>query len=249
MGISQARKHGKYLGGRSWPKVCPTCRMCGLGPPIAYYNARGLCNVCHKDIRETGGREALEEYEQLPSEADDRSLERLYKDPARWLQKYMGGPYTQPFIAAGPSSVMQEATRIFASVVDRWYGREATPSIQYAPDLPTHEVAWSTSASAPVTSTHSRGGRVAYRDFHQRLEDELLSFARRAAPRLQVPGTFVSGDEYAVIWISKEVSVSVAVWGEVDQETGLISLVEERANSDFDFNYDQLGHMLRCLSP
>lgn len=266
MGVSRARKHGKYLGGRPWPKVCPTCRNCGNGAPTHFYNSRGLCNVCHKDIREAGGKEALELWEQLPPEADDRSLERLYKNPTRWLQKYMTGTYAQPFIAQGPACVLGEATRVFGSIVDRWYGRESTPSILYAPPSPVHEIVWSTSTSSaeadepPIVTAQGktvdqvregdalrRERRNDLRKFYQWIGNKLISFAQDTAPRLQPPGTFVTGSEYAVIWIDKEVPVSVVVSGEVERDGGLISLVEDRTHNDFFFDYEQLGHMLRCL--
>lgn len=38
-------------GWRPWPKVLRWCRRCGEGPPKAFYNSRGLCNVCHKTLR------------------------------------------------------------------------------------------------------------------------------------------------------------------------------------------------------
>lgn len=267
MGASKARTHGLYLGGRPFPRVCPVCRNCGEGPPLRYYNSRGLCNVCHKEIRELQGREAIEAWEPLPSEADDRNLARLHQNPARWLQRYLSGPYAQPFIDRGPAAVLQEAVRVFGSIVDRWYGRETTPSIWYPDQAPIHELVWSTDASTieahepPIVTAQGktiddvrqdagvrRERRGDLRRFYSWIGTKLLSFAKDVAPELPPPGTFVTGLEYSVIWVDQAAPISLVVSGEVEQTSGLISLVEDLNLEDFSFDYDRFEHVLRCMS-
>lgn len=234
--------------------------MCGHGAPTHFYNSRGLCNICHKHIRETGGRDALEAWEQLPPEADDRSLAALEKDPRRWLQRYMGGPYAQPFVAAGASATKREAKRVFRSVVDRWYGREAVSAITYAPPTPVHEIAWSSSSDgsgdaveAPVLTGVTSLGRLSWDKDVVTFGEELVNAlpdVTRPRPRIyKAPAVFDRPRECVVLWWRPEVQVGVVVAGRIDgvsQPDVVTGLVEE-AQVSAPFSYDNLEHMLMCL--
>ncbi len=123
---SKPRKTGEYVGGRPWPKVCPKCRYCGGEPPQLFYRARGLCNICYKQINNT---EELNSYEPLPEVCSDLSYDSLSKNPRRWLQKEMGRSHASIF---SEKDVRVEALRVFDLAVARWYGKETPPAIQYA---------------------------------------------------------------------------------------------------------------------
>jgi hypothetical protein len=122
---SKPRKSGEYVGGRPWPKVCPKCRYCGGEPPKLFYRARGLCNICYKQINNT---EELNKYEPLPEVCSDISLASLHKNPRRWLQKEMGRTHASQF---SDKSILEEATRVFQLSVARWYGKETPPAVAY----------------------------------------------------------------------------------------------------------------------
>jgi hypothetical protein len=122
---SKARKSGEYVGGRPWPAVCPKCRYCGGEPPKLFYRARGLCNICYKEIKNT---EEIDRFEPLPEVCSDLSLKSLTKSPRKWLQKEMGRGHASQYDDA---SVPAEAMRIFQLAVSRWYGKETPPVTQY----------------------------------------------------------------------------------------------------------------------
>jgi hypothetical protein len=122
---SKPRKSGEYVGGRPWPAVCPKCRYCGGEPPKLFYRARGLCNICYKEIKNT---EEIDRFEPLPEVCSDLSLKSLTKSPRKWLQKEMGRGHALQF---GDDRVAAEAMRIFQLAVSRWYGNETPPVTKY----------------------------------------------------------------------------------------------------------------------
>ncbi len=122
---SKPRKSGEYVGGRPWPQVCPKCRYCGGTPPKLFYRARGLCNICYKQINNTT---ELDKYEPLPEVCSDLSLQALNKNPKRWLQKEMGRSHASDF---SDEKVASEAMRVFQLAVSRWYGDETPPAVEY----------------------------------------------------------------------------------------------------------------------
>jgi hypothetical protein len=263
-GRSKPRKHGRYWKGRPWPRVCPACRNCGReASPELFYNSRGLCNVCHRSIREEGGHEGLELWENLPPEANDRSFDSLEKDPARWLQKYMTGQYAQPFIDRGPEAVRAEALRIFQSIVDRWYGREEVPSVTYTPTPSYEETAWSytpwSDQDEPPATTSSgktvdeqrddvsvrRTRRADRRRFMRWLGQDLVAFGLIHAGD-QIPArVLIDGDEYVVAWSLHEITVMVT--GQIEVEGGTIALVHDDQFTNYPYDLDRLGHLLDCL--
>lgn len=229
MGVSRARKHGLYLGGRPWPRACPRCKHCQGGPPDHYYNSRGLCNICHKNIREGGGKGALEEYEQLPLEADDRSLARLYANPGKWLLNYLGGPYSQPFIEQGGSAVLNEALRIFSVIVYRWYGGSLTEE----------EVSRLVQATRPPHAGPS---------LPEATLDAMINVTLRVPGVIPLPRLFVSDVDLAVIWVSPTVPVSVTAYGVPGSDPDTILLLEEPdVHHAFPFEIGRLEHVLRCF--
>jgi len=132
---SKPRKSGEYVGGRPWPAVCPRCRYCGGEPPKLFYRARGLCNICYKQINNT---EELNKYEPLPEVCSDLSLSALNKNPRKWLQKEMGRTHSSQF---PEDKIAAEALRIFQLAVSRWYGKDTPPVVEYE-KVSIEEVIW-----------------------------------------------------------------------------------------------------------
>jgi len=254
---SKPRKHGKYLNGRPWPIACPWCRNCGNGEPTHFYNSRGLCNICHKLIR-ADGPEALEEWEPLPSEANDKSWRDLGRDPEKWLKKYMTGEYAKPFIARGLQATQDEAVRLFQSIIDRWYGVEKSPSVVYA-DTPLEELIWSSSPAAeavePATlgktaeqvkqdAQRSRRRRSDRRRFYQWWDREGCEQVIRDSVK-QRPKIYVEGDTYMVAW--ERDGWTVGAMGEVGMLPSQITVMKEMDITVYAFDPDTLRDLVSTL--
>lgn len=254
---SKARKHGKYLHGRPWPRACPNCRSCGGGPPELFYNSRGLCNICHKDIR-TGDAGALDAWEHVPSEANDASYNNLLKNPTRWLRKYMSGTYAAPFVEKGAEAVAAEAERIFTSIVDRWYGREASPSVVYADR--TFDSWSSTDLVAEHTVTviipdhddtsyacrpQGRERQLSAQTFLRNVGDPLLA---RVGAALRVVDIYAHDNHYAILWASARGEQLVISGATSTPIPATLELYTSDSYTAWPYSEHQLQHLVSCIS-
>lgn len=147
MGVSKARKHGKYLGGRPFPVVCPICRVCQKGPPDAYYNSRGICNVDHKRLRHSKG---LEEWPDLPVMLREGSFRQIDRNPLLWLRQNMSDTHAQTI---PPQLHKLEALRIMHVVACRWYGE--TVYLDSPKPSSIEDVVWTSFSEATEAATPS----------------------------------------------------------------------------------------------
>jgi len=116
MGTSKPRKHGHYLGGRPFPLVAPICRVCQRGAPDAFYNSRGIENICHKRLRRAG---RINEWPDVPVMLRDGSLRQIQKNPLKWLRNNMSDSHAQTI----PAHLYElECWRIIHVMACRWYG-------------------------------------------------------------------------------------------------------------------------------
>jgi hypothetical protein len=218
---SKARKSGEYVGGRPWPAVCPKCRYCGGVPPKLFYRARGLCNICYKEIKNT---DEIDEYEPLPEVCSDISLRSLQKNPRKWLQKEMGRSHADGFAEA---SVAEEAMRIFQLAVSRWYGEETPPVSSYEP-VAVEDVIWSNPEADPgpmsiedaINIKNATKSKAAIKKrnlaiaFRREVGSATHSLIRGTLPSVRKPKISCLGGSATATWGLGKVYVSVTSMGD-----------------------------------
>jgi hypothetical protein len=249
---SKARKSGEYVGGRPWPAVCPKCRYCGGSPPKLFYRARGLCNICYKEIKNT---DEIDEYEPLPEVCSDISLRSLQKSPKKWLQKEMGRSHADKY---PDDRVLDEAMRVFQLAVSRWYGDETPPVTSYDP-VPVEDVIWNNPEADPgpmsiedaIVLKNATKSKLAVRrrnaalSFWKEVGLAAHSAVRSYNPTIRRPKISCLGDSVTATWGIGTLYLSVT---SMAGDVFVVLEREDRVLLEEDFRPSRIGYILNAAS-
>lgn len=246
---SKPRKTGEYVGGRPWPAVCPSCRHCGGSPPKLFYRARGLCNICYKEVRNT---EVIDDYEPLPEVCSDISLRSMLKSPRRWLQKEMGRSHASQF--EDGTQVKEEATRVFELAVSRWYGMETPPVIHYE-KVSIEEIIWGNQHPDPgpmsiedaINLKNASKSKIAAKRrnraliFWKEIGSVAHGVVKTKFPSIRRPRLSCMGDSTTATWGVGQVYLSIT---SMRGDTFMVLELEDRILAEEDFQLSKLSNIL-----
>ncbi len=167
----------------------------------------------------------------------------------------MTGDYARPFIETGRA--LAEAERLFQSIVDRWYGVEALPSVAYD-DTPADAVVWSTAGSweadepAPLGKSADQVREDAQRHRDRRVERRRFQrwWEREGAETVLAPGAtrpsiHIDDGGYILEW--RNAGLTLAAMGPVGGVPTQLVVVHGVDITIFPFDREELRLLVQTL--